>query len=349
MSTQKDRENRDADGGRRTTRRGLMAALALAPLAAGAVGAARAAAAGPHGAEGAEGAGGPVRPVPTTPADWQHVWRLLGGIHGMRGPLVSVVSILREDLRVVTEGVVLAPAVVGLHLSFVRYADGRTLLMGDLAVTEDELQDVGRELHRHGIVQTAVHKHVLAQQPPVWWCHIHAHAHEPVELARGVRAVVERTGLRRGPGRPAAPGGSDPAPETRLDLDTAGIDAALGFPGRAANGVYQSLLARRETIVDDGRVLPDGLGSMTAFNFQPLGRGRAALIGDVAMVAEEVPEVLRRLGAAGVDLVSLHSHSLAEDPRLFFVHNWAVGDAVAIARALRPAVDATRTVPVPVS
>ncbi len=310
-----------------------MAAAALGPLAAGAAGGTAAAAAAP----GTAGPVRPVRPVPTTMDDWREVAEQLGGAGGMRRGLVYAVSFLRDDLDVRTEGVVLQPEVVGMHNSFVRYADGRTLLMGDLAVTEDELQDVSRALHDHGIAQTAIHKHVLAQEPPMWWCHVHAHGRDPGALARGLRAAVDAAG--------AAPGRARPRPAGGPDLDTAGIDAALGVRGHPNNGIYQCLFGRRESIVDDGMVLPPGLGSMTALNFQPLGGGRAALIGDFAMVAGEVPRVLRRLTRSGIDLVSLHSHSLAEDPRLFFVHNWAVGDAVAIARALRPALDLTNTGP----
>ncbi|WP_461036917.1 DUF1259 domain-containing protein [Streptomyces mayteni] len=44
-------------------------------------------------------------------------------------------------------------------------------------------------------------------------------------------------------------------------------------------------------------------------------------------------------------LVELHNHGLREEPRLFFVHIWATGDAVRIPRAIRRTTDLTDVVP----
>jgi hypothetical protein len=247
----------------------------------------------------------------------------------------------RTDLTVVSEGVTISPALaLGSHIAFVRYADRSTLLMGDLVVAETELQSVSDALHAHGLMQTAIHKHLLGHQPELWWTHIHGHGSDPVALARGVRAALDRTGTPPyDPSAAALRSGG-------LDLDTRGIDRALGVAGAEVGGIYKSLFARAETVTDGERVLPAGLGAISAFNFQPLGNGRAALNGDFAMVAEEVPEVLPRLRRGGIDLVTLHHHGLTDEPRLFFLHIWAVADAVQIARALRPALELTRVVPV---
>ncbi|MET8944614.1 DUF1259 domain-containing protein [Streptomyces sp. NPDC004542] len=75
--------------------------------------------------------------------------------------------------------------------------------------------------------------------------------------------------------------------------------------------------------------------------------GRAAVSGDLALVAREVQDVLAALRRAGVELVELHHHNLADEPRLFFVHFWAIGDAVQLARALRPALEASDVLPMP--
>ncbi|MFF8914950.1 DUF1259 domain-containing protein [Streptomyces sp. NPDC015032] len=75
------------------------------------------------------------------------------------------------------------------------------------------------------------------------------------------------------------------------------------------------------------------------------GGGRAALSGDCAMLAGEVQNVLKALRRGGIELVELHNHHLAEGPRLFFTHIWAVGDGVELARAVRAAVDTTNVVP----
>ena len=51
--------------------------------------------------------------------------------------------------------------------------------------------------------------------------------------------------------------------------------------------------------------------------------------------------VIQALRAGNIQIVELHNHGLTEQPRLFYMHYWAVGDAVTLAKALRPALDAT--------
>ncbi|MFF2012003.1 DUF1259 domain-containing protein [Streptomyces sp. NPDC058195] len=314
-----------------SSRRRILTAAALAPVltAAGAAGTARAADAAHRR---------PVRPVPTDPADWAGVAKALGRPGNMLRETTYHTGFPRRDLLVVSDGVVVTPGLaLGTHVAFIRYADGTTMLMGDMVVTERELQQVIDAWQAHGIEQTALHKHLLAQTPDLWWVHLHGHGRDAVALARGVRAGLDRTGTPP----PVVPDRSTP-----VDLDIAGMEAALGAPGSVEDGIYKIVFVRRETITDGHLVLPPGLGSTSAFNFQPVGGGRAALSGDFAMLAEEIPQVLRALRRGGIKLVELHNHHLAESPRLFFTHFWAVDDGVRLARALRTAVDATSlTVP----
>ncbi|MEV7421384.1 DUF1259 domain-containing protein [Streptomyces sp. NPDC091212] len=346
-----DRTDRRTSRRTVTPRRRLLAAAALAPLLAPVltgvgVGSARARSAVTPGTEtGGTGAGGgepagPVQPVPTTEADWKGVAKALGRPGSLVRGLFYHTRFPRGDLHVVTRGVTVAPGLaLGSHMAFVRYADGTTSVMGDLNVTEGELQRVTDSLFQHGIEVTALHKHLLAHTPDVWWLHIHGHAHgtDPVPLARGLRAAIGRT---------ASPPATEPGPPRPLDLDLAGMEAALGVAGSNDGGIHKAVFARRETVVHEGKALPRGLAATSAFNFQPLGGGRAAVNGDFAMVADEVQKVLSTLRRGGLELVELHNHGLTEEPRLFFAHFWGVDDAVRLARALRPAVDATNVVPV---
>ena len=67
--------------------------------------------------------------------------------------------------------------------------------------------------------------------------------------------------------------------------------------------------------------VPNGMGMAIALNFQPVGE-RVATTGDFALVASEVNPVVRELRARGIAVTALHSHMLAETPRLFFLHFW---------------------------
>jgi len=278
------------------------------------------------------------QPVATTAADWAGVADALGRQGTlMNGNTVYRVGFPRRDLTVTSYGVTIRPGfALGSYAAFSRYRDGKTLLMGDLVVTESELQAVTDAIHTHGLDQTAIHKHLLAQDPDIWWTHIHGLSNDAVALAAAVRAALDQTGTP-----PPAP----PSPPPALDLDTAAIDAALGAKGTNDGGIYKFTFVRDETITIDQRVVNPAMGVTTALNFQPTGNGRAAINGDFVMTADEVQNVIEALRAGGIQIVELHSHTLDEEPRLFYMHFWANDDAVSLAHTLRGALDATAVHP----
>jgi Domain of Unknown Function (DUF1259) len=76
-----------------------------------------------------------------------------------------------------------------------------------------------------------------------------------------------------------------------------------------------------------------------SLGFQPLGSGKAAATGDIAMIGSEVNPVIRTLRDNGIEVTALHNHTLSEEPRIFHLHFWANDDATKIARALRSVLD----------
>jgi Domain of Unknown Function (DUF1259) len=41
----------------------------------------------------------------------------------------------------------------------------------------------------------------------------------------------------------------------------------------------------------------------------------------------------------GIEVTALHSHMITEQPRLFYLHCWAMGDGGQLARIMRKALD----------
>lgn len=278
-----------------------------------------------------------IKPVHTTESDWTDVGEVLRGKGRIAGNTVYRIGFPRRDLKVSSYGVALDPNLgIGSYISFIRYADDQTMLMGDMAVTDGELQRVTDAVHAHGLSQTAIHKHLLSHEPNIWWTHIHGIGPDPAVLARGLRAVLRAT---------ATPAWSE-LKRHEVDLDTESItDAFGGIRGGTEGKIYKVTFARRETITEHGRVLPKGSGATTALAFQALGNGRAAANGDFVLLAEEVQHVIKALRRGGIKVVSLHSHFLREEPRLFYLHFWGVDDGVRLARALSAAVDHTNVTP----
>jgi hypothetical protein len=274
-------------------------------------------------------------PVTTTDADWKPVADALGRTGKLGDSNTAYrVALTRNDLQVTSYGVAVKPGLsLGGYAVFVRYENNMTLLMGDLVIAEPEVAKVIDALQSHGIAQTALHKHLLEQTPPVWWMHIHGMG-DATQLAQGLKAALDATSI--GPATP--PPGQQPP----VDIDVAGVQAALGRKGTQDSGLLKYSIPRKDTIIEDGHVLPAlSLNLTTVINFQPVGGGRAAINGDFILTDPEIQKVIQALRLGNIQIVELHNHGLTEQPRLFYMHFWAVDDAVALAKALRPASDAT--------
>lgn len=265
------------------------------------------------------------------PVDWKQVDQAMGRTGKMQDDGAYKYSMPRSDLRVTVNGLAIKPALsLGGWLAMKPAAKG-VVVMGDLVLTEDEVSPVIAKLQESGVMQTALHNHLLHESPRVMYLHVDGEG-DPVRIAR---AIHDALGATKTPA-PAA----NPAPRP-LGLDTAAIDQALGRKGTASGGVWHVTVPRAESIRAAGVEVPPSMGVATAINFQPTGGGKAAINGDFVMIASEVNPVIRALEQSGIQAVAVHNHMLDEEPRLFFMHYWANDDAVKLARGLRAALDKT--------
>jgi Domain of Unknown Function (DUF1259) len=267
--------------------------------------------------------------------DWTKVAEALGKSGTEMPGGVYRVGLPRTDLQVTLDGVELKPALaLGSWLAF-RTTDDMTMVMGDLVLTDAEINPVMKKLAEGGIEITALHNHLLRAQPATFYMHILGHG-DPVTLATTLHNAL---GVSNTPLASAYPQSSGSAPPPAIDLDTAMIDQTLGTKGKVVGGVYQIGIPRAESIHDSGMEVPAAMGSAEAINFQPTGSGKAAITGDFVLTAQEVNPVLRSLCESGIEVTALHNHMLDDQPRLFFMHFWANDDATKLAKGLRNALD----------
>lgn len=235
----------------------------------------------------------------------------------------------RTDLHVSVSGVEIKP---GLALgSWAAFAgnDNAAMVMGDLVLLENELTPVMKKLRAAGIDITAVHNHVLNETPRVVYMHYLGHG-KSVELAKALHTALaeSKTPLDS----PAAP-----APNVEPPAFVKAIEDTLGTKGRFAGGVLSFGIPRAGAITDHDMTLTTPQGVAEAINFQEAGPNKVATTGDFVLTAEEVNSVISALEEHNIAVTALHSHMLTEQPRLFFMHFWAVGSTESVAAGIKAA------------
>lgn len=276
----------------------------------------------------------------TATFDWSAVETALGRKGSAQPGGVYKFGLPRTDLHVKVGDIELKPALaLGGWLAFEGTGE-ECIVMGDIVVTESEVPAVVRAALSHQFAVTAIHNHVLNESPRVMYVHVGGHftsaAHTvcAIGVAQGMKDVIAAAHI------PAAtPPSTPPAPTAEQEKFRNAVDQALGASGKYNGVVLQYSIPREEVISMHGMQVPPSMGTATAINFQPVSGTRAAITGDFVMTGAEVPKVMKALVDGGINPTALHSHMIDEEPRLFFMHFWAVDDATKLATTLRTALN----------
>jgi hypothetical protein len=269
-------------------------------------------------------------------SSWKQVEDAMGRPGQVQAGDVLKFGMPRKDLHAVLNSVdIKAGLALGSWVAFKRDGSG-AMVMGDLVLTEEEVEPVMMKLQDGGIHVSALHNHLIGESPRVMYMHIASHG-EAVQMAKAIR---EALALTKTPALDASPTAQAP---TELGFDQKQVEQILGHAGKVNGGILQIAVSRSETITDSGMTVPPSMGVATALNFQPTGNGKAAITGDFVLLGSEVDAVMKTLRQNGIEVTAVHSHILSEEPRLFFMHFWANDDAVKLAKGLRAALDHTHS------
>jgi hypothetical protein len=247
---------------------------------------------------------------------------------------VFKVSVPRNDLKVVAGGVRLTPPMGLTTWAAFTSSGGHTMVMGDLCLTEDQVNPVMSVALDNGLEVTALHNHFFWDTPKVMFMHIGGSG-DLARLAAAVGKVFARIKETAGGKGEVPKADIDPA---RTSLDPAKIEAVLGHQGELANGVYRVTLGR--TTKMGGHAVGKTMGVNTWAAFAGSDE-RAVVDGDFAMLESELQGVLKALRAANIDVVAIHQHMTGEQPRVLFLHYWGVGRTTELAGGLKAALAKT--------
>jgi biotin operon repressor len=269
-------------------------------------------------------------------SEWKPVQEAMGRPGKLQADDTFKFSMPRKDLHVTVAGTPIKP---GLALGSWTAFNGtpiHAMVMGDLVITEAEVEPVMMKLQEEGIQETAVHNHLLNETPRIMYMHIEGHGNA-VQMAKAIRDALALTKT------PPPETGSPAAADQDLGIDPAQIGSILGHKAKVNGGIVQVSVPRAEKIMDQGMEVPPSMGTSTSLNFQPTGNGRAAITGDFVLLPNEVNPVLKALRENGIQVTALHSHMLNDQPHLLFMHFWANDDAAKLAKGLRAALNRTKS------
>ena len=263
--------------------------------------------------------------------DWTAVGRALGQAGQMQPGGVYRINLPRTDLHVTVHGVPVQPAFALTSYAAFKQTPYATMVIGDLALLDQEVPAVMARLVQRRILITALHNHMLQMSPHVMYLHYEGMG-DAVQLATDIRYALKVS---------ATPiGNASAASAARApSINTAAIEKVLGRKGTVTNGLFTVSVPRPDTIRDMGAVIPPAMGVGMSFTFQPLGGGRAAVTGDFVLRELEVNHVLNVLVYHGIEVTALHNQALGDQPHLYYMHIWATGDATQLAQGLRAGVD----------
>lgn len=119
---------------------------------------------------------------------------------GHRGKVnggVFQVSVPRQES--ITEAGMKVPNSMGLStsLNFQPTSGGKAAITGDFVLIGKEINSVIRALRANGITVTAVHSHMLDEQPRLFFMHFWGND-DAVKLAKGLRAALDQTNSHKG-------------------------------------------------------------------------------------------------------------------------------------------------------
>jgi len=259
------------------------------------------------------------------------------GIKGKSNKGEYKITIPQNDLAVTVDGFKIIPAMgLGTWVAFTPAKDG-AMIMGDIVVTENDLGPVQQEIIKQGLTSTAIHNHFVRNNPNIIYMHVGGSG-TTESMAQKAKAVLDKVNEVRGHDPSKGTASNEAVQNT---LDTKKLDEILGYKAEMNKGVYKYTIGRPDVkLTEHGVPVTTYLGFNTWAAWQGTPE-KAAVAGDFTMLENEVEPVLKALIGGGIEVVALHNHMVHEQPRIFFLHYWGVGNAEQLAKTLRSALDQT--------
>src|SRR3954465_12885564 len=170
------------------------------------------------------------------PADYSGVLKTLNRQGDYKDNVLKV-NIPRSDLKVVVQGVATpTPFGFGGWIAMTKGTGGTDVMMGDLVLTEAEVNPVMSALLDNGLEVTAVHNHFFFESPRIFYMHVHGHG-KAADLAQRVKPAIDWIGRGAPQHQTTVSGGTSNV--SAGQIDTPKIATLVGHEGEQTGPVYK--------------------------------------------------------------------------------------------------------------
>ena len=270
------------------------------------------------------------------PADYDGVLKALGKQGDFKDNVLKI-NIPRSDLKVTIDGLATpTPFGFGGWLAMTKGSGGMDVMMGDLVLTEDEVNPVMSALLDNGLEPTALHNHFFFESPRIFYMHVHGHG-KAADLAKMAKPAVDLIGHVSTQHQSSVTGGN--ATVSAGQIDTEKIAKIVGHAGEQSGPVYKITIGRDDIKLKEmGATINARMGLNTWAAFFG-SDANAEVAGDVAMLSTEITPVLKALRSNGLNIVAIHHHMTATQPDIYFLHYWGTGPAEKLGSGFKAALD----------
>ena len=135
----------------------------------------------------------PVRPTEAQDRAFQKIQAALGRRGAASGPVLQLAA--ARAGRIEESGMEVPPSMGTATAMNFQMTGSRVAATGDFVLVADEVNPVVRELQTHGILVTALHSHMLREEPRLFFLHFWG-VGSPEKIAEGLKEALSKVAIR---------------------------------------------------------------------------------------------------------------------------------------------------------
>jgi hypothetical protein len=135
----------------------------------------------------------PAKPTPAQEKVFQKIQDVLGRQGTMNGTVLQLGVPRAESIQ--DAGMEVPPSMGMSNAINFETVESRVATTGDFVLIADEVNPVIRELHAHGIQVTALHSHMLRENPRLFFTHFWG-VDTPEKIAEGIKAALAKVATK---------------------------------------------------------------------------------------------------------------------------------------------------------